>query len=40
LASVIKLINEIKKAGIIEEIVEINAEDILNFKLKTKSGIR
>ena len=40
LTSVIKLINEIKKAGIAPEIAEINAEDILNFKLKTKSGIK
>jgi cell division protein FtsQ len=40
LTSVIKLINEIKKAGIIQEIAEINAENILNLKLKTKSGIK
>jgi cell division protein FtsQ len=39
LTSVIKLINEIKKVGIIQEIADINAENILYFKLKTKSGI-
>lgn len=40
LTSVIKLINEIKKTGIASEIAEINAENILNFKLITKSGIK
>jgi cell division protein FtsQ len=40
LTSVIKLINGIKQVGIIQEIAEINAEDILNFKLNTKSGIK
>jgi cell division protein FtsQ len=40
LTSVIKLINEIKKAGLNQEISEINAEDILNLKFTTKSGIK
>lgn len=40
LASVIKLINGIKQAGMIQEIEEINAENILSIKLKTKSGIK
>lgn len=40
LTSVIKLINEIKKAGINQEIAEIDAGNILSLKLKTKSGIK
>ncbi|OGO79016.1 MAG: hypothetical protein A2Y23_14845 [Clostridiales bacterium GWB2_37_7] len=39
LISVINLINEIKKTGISQEIAEINAENILDLKLITKSGI-
>jgi cell division protein FtsQ len=40
LASAITLINQIKKTGISQEIAEINAENILNLKLITKSGIK
>jgi cell division protein FtsQ len=40
LASAIALINQIKKTGISQEIAEINAENILNLKLITKSGIK
>ena len=40
LTSAITLINEIKKTGISQEIAEINAENILNLKLITKSGIK
>lgn len=40
LTGVIKLISEIKRAGLNQEITEINAEDILNLKLTTKSGIK
>jgi len=40
LTSVITLINEIKRTGINQEIAEINAENILNLKLLTKSGIK
>ncbi|MDF2839589.1 MAG: putative Polypeptide-transport-associated domain protein FtsQ-type [Clostridia bacterium] len=40
LTGVIKLINEIKKAGLNQEITEINAEDILNLKFLTSSGIK
>ncbi|MDF2521888.1 MAG: putative polypeptide-transport-associated domain protein FtsQ-type, partial [Clostridia bacterium] len=40
LSSVVKLINEIIKTGINQEITEINTADIQNIKLITKSGIK
>lgn len=40
LNSVVKLISEMQRTNMSQEISEINAEDVLNLQLKTKSGIR